>query len=372
MKNNTKLPVTQPYLPPLKEFIPYLEQIWENKWLTNNGPLHQKLESELAEYLGVPYVCLFVNGTLALLTALQTLNIQGEVITTPYTFVATSHAMIWNGLTPVFIDIDPIYATLDPERIEAAITTETRAIVPVHVYGTPCNVEAIDAIAEKHNLKVIYDAAHAFGVKYKNESILNFGDLSILSFHATKIFHTFEGGAIICKNKNTKRRVDDLKNFGFHGETEVVLPGINAKMNEIQAAMGLLQLRHIDSTIEKRRIIVDFYKRELSSIKGIKILPEKKDVISNFSYFPIFINENEYAMSRDELYKKLKNNNIYGRRYFYPLVSNFKIYSELKSSSKDNLLVANSLADKVICLPLFEELNAHSLEKIVKIISRIQ
>lgn len=365
---DTKITVTKPYLPPLEEFIPYLEEIWANRWLTNNGPMHNKLESELTRYLGVPYVSLFANGTLALLTALQSLDIQGEVITTPYSFVATTHAMIWNGLTPVFVDVDPIYATLNPEKIEAAITKETTAIVPVHVYGTPCDVETIAIIAAKHNLKVIYDAAHAFSVKFKNRSVLNFGDLSIISFHATKIFNTFEGGAIVCKDLETKRKIDDLKNFGFHGETEVVLPGINAKMNELQAAMGLLQLRHIDLIIQRRKKITDFYKDKLSSVKGIRFLPDLQDAEPNYAYFPIFIDEIEYGENRDQLYNRLKHHNIHGRRYFFPLISNFNIYTNLPSANKSNLKVANMLSKQVICLPLYPDLDEVSVEEITNLI----
>ncbi len=355
--------VTKPFLPPLEEFLPYLEQIWENKWLTNNGPYHQQFERELARYLGVPHICLFANGTLALLTALQVLGIEGEVITTPYTFVATSHALVWNKLTPVFVDVDPIYGNLDPNMIEKAITNKTSAILPVHVYGNPCETEMIQKIADKYKLKVIYDAAHAFGVEQKGESILNAGDLSIMSFHATKVFNTFEGGAIVCHSPEMKHHIDNLKNFGFRGETTVEEVGINGKMNEVQAAMGLLQLKYIEVALKQRKAIVLEYRALLSSVKGVRLLEDVPDTETNASYFPIFINK-DYPRSRDEVYIKLKEQGILARRYFYPLISDFPSYNHLACSSEDNLQVARCLAEEVLCLPIFPELSNNEVKRI--------
>lgn len=348
--------VTKPCLPPLEEFIPYLEQIWENKWLTNNGPLHQQLEQELANYLGVKYISLFSNGTLALITALQALNIEGEVITTPFSFVATTHSLWWNKITPVFVDIEPEYLNLDPAKIEAAITPRTTAIMPVHVYGNPCRMDEIQAIADKHGLKVIYDAAHAFGVKRENVSILNQGDLSVLSFHATKVYSTIEGGAIICHTQEMKHHIDNLKNFGFRGETVVEEPGINAKLNEVQAAYGLLQLKYIDSFIVKRKVITELYFSLLNNVKGIRFLPCMEAICHAYSYFPILIDEEVSGISRDVLYERLKENNIFARRYFYPLISDFEPYRELPSSAIDNLPVATKAALQVLCLPIYVEL----------------
>ena len=361
--------VTQPSLPDLEEFIPYLEEIWDNKILTNNGPMHKQLEKELAEFLGVPFISLFANGTLALVTALQALRITGEVITTPYSFVATTHSLWWNNIKPVFVDIEPNFGNLDPDRIEAAITPKTTAIMPVHVYGNPCYVEKIQKIADTYGLRLIYDAAHAFGVKYKGGSILNYGDLSILSFHATKVFNTFEGGAIISHDSATKQRIDYLKNFGFAGETTIMAPGINSKMNEVQAAMGLLQLKSVDESIEKRKFVADTYRALLNNITGISMLPVPAETISNYAYFPIFVNEKEYGMSRDALYEKMKQNNIYGRRYFYPLISEFSMYKSLESSSQSNLPVAHKIANDVICLPIYSELSKNNIEIITSLIS---
>lgn len=370
MKNLDKpIFVTQPSLPDLKEFIPYLEQIWANKILTNNGPFHQQLEKELAEFLGVPYISLFANGTLALVTALQVLRITGEVITTPYSFVATTHSLWWNNIKPVFVDIEPEFGNIDPEKIEAAITPKTTAILPVHVYGNPCKVERIQEIADTYGLKVIYDAAHCFGVKHKGVGICNYGDLSILSFHATKVFNTMEGGAIICHDIATKKRIDFLKNFGFAGETTIMAPGINSKMNEMQAALGLVQLQHFDENIETRKSVSDTYRKELSSINGISFLPKTDETISNYAYFPIFIDEKEYGMSRDELYDKLKHNNIFGRRYFYPLISEFSMYKSLDSASPSNLPVATKMANDVICLPIYPNLSEIDITRIVKFLA---
>jgi len=360
--------VTQPCLPPLKEFMPYLQQIWDNKWLTNNGPMHQQLEKELADYLGVKYISLFSNGTLALISALQALNITGEVITTPFSFVATTHSLWWNKITPVFVDIEPEYLNLDPAKIEAAITPQTTAIMPVHVYGNPCKVDEIQLIADKHGLKVIYDAAHAFGVKKNGVSVLNYGDLSVLSFHATKVFSTIEGGAIICHTEAMKHHIDNLKNFGFRGETVVEEPGINAKLNEVQAAYGLLQLKYIDGFIARRKEITQLYQSLLKDVAGIRFLPDMENVTHSYSYFPILIDEKNYGISRDALYEKLKENNIFSRRYFYPLITNFEPYKELPSATSENLPVANKVALEVLCLPIYVELSLINVESIVNII----
>ena len=356
--------VTQPSLPELEEFIPYLQQIWDNKILTNNGPFHKKLEKELADFLGVPYISLFANGTLALVSALQVLRITGEVITTPYSFVATTHSLWWNNIKPVFVDIEPEFGNIDPEKIEAAITPKTTAILPVHVYGNPCKVERIQEIADIYGLKVIYDAAHCFGVNYKKQGICNFGDLSILSFHATKVFNTMEGGAIVCHDKATKKRIDYLKNFGFAGETTVMAPGINSKMNEMQAALGLVQIKHYQENITKRKTIVDSYRKGLANIEGITMLPLPENTDSNHAYFPIFVDEKTYGISRDQLYEKLKQNNIFARRYFYPLISEFPVYKGLESSCTENLSTANRMAKEVICLPLYPDLPLETVSEI--------
>lgn len=363
-----KIFVTQPTLPPLEEFTELLRDIWDRKLLTNNGPYHQQLENELADYLGVPYISLFSNGTLALITALQVLNITGEVITTPYSFVATTHALWWNNIKPVFVDIHPETCNLDPEKIEAAITSKTSAILPVHVYGNPCDHVKIQEIADRYGLKVIYDAAHAFGVKLNGQSILNFGNLSVLSFHATKVYNTIEGGAIVCHDEKTKKRIDYLKNFGFVGETEVIAPGINAKMNEVQAAYGLLQLKSVNEHILKRKKVSDLYRICLKDVKGIRMLEEPKNLDHNYAYFPVFVSEREYGISRDSLYEKLKANNIFGRRYFYPLISQFPNYSGLDSARPDNLILAQKIADEVICLPIFSGLGKRDIERISSIL----
>ncbi|ELY5888588.1 DegT/DnrJ/EryC1/StrS family aminotransferase [Cronobacter sakazakii] len=356
--------VTSPLLPPLEEFIPYLEQIWENKYLTNGGPFHQELETRLAEYLGVEHLCLFSNGTLALLTALQALRITGEVITTPYSFVATSHSLLWNGLTPVFADIDPVTCNIDPNKIEQLITPATSAILPVHCYGLPCDVDKIQSIADAWGLKVIYDAAHAFGVKKNHQSILNCGDLSILSFHATKVFNTFEGGAIICPDARMKQRIDYLKNFGFAGETTVVAPGINAKMNEVQAAFGLVQLGHIDKALANRAAIHDRYCEWLADIPGIETFSASDDVEWNHSYFPIRVKD-DFPVSRDALYEALKAENIYSRRYFYPLISAFSMYRHLPSAQPQHLPIATGIAERILCLPIFPDLTEEDQRRVV-------
>lgn len=369
MGNKKPILISKPTLPDLDEFVESLKIIWEKRWLTNNGEFHQEFEKKLADYLGVNYVSLFSNGTLALISALQTLRITGEVITTPYSFVATTHALHWNSIKPIFVDVDPVYGNIDPKKIEAAITPKTTAILPVHVYGNPAEVERIEEIAEIYGLKVIYDAAHAFDVKKNGQSILNFGDLSVLSFHATKTFNTIEGGAIICNDEKTKKRIDFLKNFGFADETTVVAPGINAKMNELQAAYGILQLKSFRDNTKKRKLIAKSYRDKLEGVAGIRCLEDKGAIDYNYSYFPIFVNENVYPISRDELYQKLKENNIFGRRYFYPLISDFPTYRGLPSSEPDNLINAHIMTNQVICLPIYPDLTYDEVDLISKLIS---
>jgi len=365
---NEPVYVTQPALPPLEEFVEYLKQIWDSKTLTNNGPFHVEFEKALADYLGVKYISLFSNGTLALITAIQALKITGEVITTPYSFVATTHSLWWNNIKPVFVDIEPEHFNLDPEKIEAAITPQTTAIMPVHVYGNPCKVEAIQKIADTYGLKVIYDSAHAFGVKINDNSVLQFGDLSVMSFHATKVFNTIEGGAIVSHDAKMKQRIDYLKNFGFADEVTVVAPGINAKMNELQAAFGLLQLKYVDEYINKRKLIAEMYREKLSGVPGIRFHNDMQNVRHGYPYFPILIDAEKYGQTRDVVYEKLKLNNVNGRRYFYPLISQFPTYSGLPSAKPENLPVASHVADKVICLPIYPELQLESLNQIINII----
>lgn len=360
-----KITVTSPLLPSLEEFIPYLQQIWDSKWITNNGNFHQQLEVELAAYLGVPYVSLFTNGTLPLLTALQALRITGEVITTPYSFVATTHCIWWNNCKPIFVDIDPATGNIDPEKIEAAITPRTTAIMPVHVYGKPCDTKRIQEIANTYGLKVIYDAAHAFGVKVNGESILNAGDLSTLSFHATKVYNTLEGGAMIMHDEITKKRIDYLKNFGFAGETEVIAPGINSKMDEVRAAYGLLNLKQVDAAIEARHQVAVTYREALRSVEGITFFDDMQGVRHNYSYFPIFVDPERYGMTRDDLYMKMKSKGVLGRRYFYPLISEFSTYRGLPSAAPENLPNAHKMANSVICLPMHHALNQSDIEKII-------
>jgi len=362
-----KLYVTQPHLPPLQEFIPYLEQIWNSKFLTNGGPFHEKFEEALCDYLGVEHLALFTNGTIALVTALQALRITGEVITTPYSFVATSHSLLWNGIRPVFVDIHPDTLNLDPSKIEAAITPQTTAIMPVHCYGHPCDVDAIQKIADNYNLKVIYDAAHAFGVQTAEGSVLKHGDLSVLSFHATKVFNTFEGGAIVCPDAKTKLRIDHLKNFGFVDEVTVVAPGINGKMSEFNSALGLLQLKHIDRALARRKEIDSIYREMLSGVRGVHCLGDSGETVSNYAYFPILIGE-EYAIDRDALYQKLKNHGIFTRRYFYPLISSFSMYRSLASAHNDNLPVATDAALKVLCLPIYPDLMHDEQLRVIQLI----
>lgn len=359
--------VTEPYLPPLEEFIPYLEQIWAKKRLTNSGPFHQQLEAELAAHLGVQHLSLFANGTLALVTALQALRISGEVITTPYTFAATSHALLWNNIKPVFVDIDPNTCNLDPARIEEAITPVTTAILPTHCYGIPCDFDRIQQIADTYGLKVIYDAAHAFGVKQRGQSILRHGDLSILSFHATKVFNTFEGGAIICPDAKIKQRIDYLKNFGFADEVTVVAPGINGKMNEVSAAMGLLQLKHIDEALSARAAIYKRYQKAFADVPTLRLHQAPEDLEWNNAYCPLFVLP-EHPCSRDALYERLKSNEIHARRYFYPLISSFPMYRGLPSAAPRLLPNACKLADQVICLPIYPTLSPSDQERLIDII----
>jgi dTDP-4-amino-4,6-dideoxygalactose transaminase len=360
--------VTQPYLPPLEEFIPYLETIWETKKLTNGGPFHQQLEKELSEFLGVDHIALFTNGTIALVTALQALRITGEVITTPYSFVATAHSLLWNGIKPVFVDVEPHTLNIDPGKIEAAITPQTTAIMPVHCYGRPCDVDAIQRIADNYNLRVIYDAAHAFGVRDPARSLLSCGDLSVLSFHATKVFTTFEGGAIVCPDAKTKQRIDHLKNFGFVNEVTVVAPGINGKMSEACAALGLLQLKYFDRTIAQRKEIDAIYRERLKDVPGIRCLAYSSEALPNYAYFPILVDE-DYPTSRDMLYQALKDHDIYARRYFYPLISDFPMYRGLPSAQRDNLRVASQIAEQILCLPIYPALTDRDVHRITNYIS---
>ena len=362
--------VTSPLLPSLEDFTFLLKEIWESKMLTNNGNFHQKLEEELAKYLKVPYLSLFTNGTLPLITALQAMRITGEVITTPFSFVATTHSLWWNGIKPVFVDIEPETFNLDPSKIEAAITPRTTAIMPVHVYGKPCKTKEIQEIANKYGLKVIYDAAHAFGVEINGESILNFGDMATLSFHATKVYNTLEGGALVVHDEQTKKRIDYLKNFGFASETEVVAPGINSKVDEVRAAYGLLNLKQVDHAINSRRKVAIRYRDELQGVKGITFFNDIPGVRHNYSYFPIFINAEEYGMTRDELYFKMKEYNVFGRRYFYPLISTFSTYRGLDSANPDNLPVATQMSNNVICLPMHHALSENEVEYILQIIKK--
>ena len=372
---NKIVTVTSPLLPPLEEFVPYLEKIWDSHWITNNGQFHEQLEKALAEYLGVEYISLFTNGTLPLVTALQALSVrEGEVITTPYSFVATSHAIWWNGLHPVFVDIDPVTGCLDAKKIEAAITPRTKAIMPVHVYGTPCDTERIQQIADKHGLRIIYDAAHAFGIQRDGRSILLEGDVSTLSFHATKTYNTVEGGALICHSAEMKQKIDYLRNFGFEDEVTVVAPGINSKMDEVRAAYGLLNLKHVDEAIACRKEVAKLYVEALKNVEGIHLYQpivesfESGKTKLNYSYFPIFVDDERLGMTRDALYDKLKSAGVYGRRYFYPLITDFEPYRNCASASKENLPEANRMASSVICLPIHHALQEKEVELIVSIL----
>ena len=370
MNNQKTIYVTQPYLPPLEELMFYLEKIWERKILTNGGPFHQEFEQALCDYLGVEYISLFSNGTLALVTALQALRITGEVITTPYSFVATAHSLLWNGIKPVFVDVEPVTLNIDPQKIESAITPQTTAIMPVHVYGHPCDVKAIQRIADNYNLRVIYDAAHAFGVKDQQGSILRYGDLSVLSFHATKVFNTFEGGAIISPDAKTKRHIDHLKNFGFIDETTVVAAGINSKMSELNAAVGLLQLKYIDHAMNRRREIDTIYREAFNIIKGIRCIDLSNETVANYSYFPIMIGK-DFPLNRNELFNQLRGQNIYARRYFYPLISDFPMYRGLRSASPDNLPVARTAAEQILCLPIYPNLEYAEQQKIISLLTSL-
>ncbi len=361
--------VTKPSLPPLNELMPSLELIWESRILTNGGPFHQELEVELCKYLGVKHISLFTNATIALITALKALNIKGEVITTPFSFVATSHSILWNNLTPVFVDIDERTLNIDPHKIEAAITPKTTAIMPVHCYGNPCDVDAIELIAKKHSLKIVYDGAHAFGVNCHCGSVLNHGDLTVLSFHATKVFNTFEGGAIVCSDDAMKTQIDYLKNFGHDGEISVISSGINGKMSEFNAALGLLQLKHVDNYILQRKHIAMEYQQRLQGVHGIKIVGPFEQEKSNFSYFPILITD-EFRMSRDELYEALKSIGIHTRRYFYPLISEFPMYHHLPSSSRSNHPVAFEMSNRILCLPIYPNLELTDIVSICQFISQ--
>ena len=368
MVDKNLITVTSPLLPDLEEFNGLLREIWDSKWITNNGSFHKRLETALCEYLKVPYISLFTNGTLPLLTALQALRITGEVITTPYSFVATTHSIWWNNCKPIFVDIDPATGNIDPDKIEAAITPQTSAIMPVHVYGKPCDTKRIQEIADKYGLKIIYDAAHAFGVEVDGESILNAGDLSTLSFHATKVFNTIEGGAMVMHDADTKKRIDYLKNFGFAGETNVVGPGINSKMDEVRSAYGLLNLQQVDSAIEARHQVAIRYREALRDVPGIAFFDDMPGVRHNYSYFPVFVDAEKYGMTRDELYFKMKENGVLGRRYFYPLISSFSMYRGLLSASPENLPEANKMANSVICLPMHHQLGSVEIDFILELI----
>ncbi len=361
------IPVTRPQMPPLDEFIPYLRKIWDNQWLTNNGPYHQQLEAELASFLGVKHVSLFANGTIALVTALQALGIKGEVITTPYSFVATTHALSWNNLKPVFADIDPTTFNLDPDKAEAAITSRTSAILPVHCYGRPCDVERFEKIGKKYKIKIIYDAAHAFGVSHKGKSLVRFGDLSVLSFHATKVFNTFEGGAIVSPDAKTKAYIDRLKNFGYVDEVTVTNVGINGKMNEVQAAFGLLQLQHFVKAVHQRKQIDARYRKIISRIEGITCPPPVGEASYNYAYFPILVGNN-YRLSREKLYQSLRQQGIFARRYFYPLISSFPMYRGLSSASPKNIPVAANLSERVLCLPIYPDLTEEEQNRVINTI----
>ena len=360
--------VTQPFLPPLEEFIPYLEKIWGNKFVTNGGPFHQQFEQALCDYLGVKHISLFTNGTIALVTALQVLGITGEVITTPYSFVATAHSLLWNGIKPIFVDIEPENLNLDPAKIEAAITDKTTAILPVHCYGRPCDVLAFKEIADRYALKVIYDSAHAFGVRDKGGSILRHGDLSVLSFHATKVFNTFEGGAIVCPDAKTKQDIDRLKNFGFVDEVTVIATGINGKMSEFNAALGMLQIKYIDPVIALRKELDAAYRAKLDGVRGIRCLKYLVELDLNYAYFPILVGV-DYPISRDDLYHKLKEQNIHCRRYFYPLITEFSMYRDEPSARKENLPTATAAATQVLCLPMYPALEMPIVDEITRFIA---
>jgi dTDP-4-amino-4,6-dideoxygalactose transaminase len=364
--------VTQPLLPDLQDYCGILRQVWDNRFLTNNGPIAKRLEKELAGYLGVPHLSLFSNGTVALQLACRVLRLKGEVITTPFTFAATSHALYWNGLKPIFCDIDDETFTIDPDRVEESITPDTTAILPVHVYGNPCKVERLHEIADKHGLKIIYDAAHAFGVEINGKPVGSFGDISMFSLHATKIYHTIEGGALTFKNPGLKQRADELRNFGIIREDRIDEPGINGKLNEIQAGMGLLLLEMVDREIARRKEITRIYRDMLHNIPGIRINKDQDGVKHNYPYFVIRVDSSEYGLSRDDLQKRLREYNIFSRRYFYPLCSQFRCYRDLPSSRAENLPVAKKASEEVLVLPLYGRLTNGEVEKICSIIGEIR
>ena len=397
MNTNPLITVTSPLLPPKEAFKEMIDRIYDSKWITNNGQYHRQLEAALKDYLKVPALSLFTNVTLPLITALQALRITGEVITTPYSFVATTHSIWWNGCKPVFVDIDPRTGNIDPEKIERAITPSTKAIMPVHCYGKPCDVRRIQEIADTYGLKVIYDAAHAFAleipkneedykrafamasnpfdqleetpqVNVETEPIPNYGDMSTLSFHATKVYNTIEGGAMVMPDDKTKQRIDYLKNFGFAGETTVVGPGINSKMDEMRSAYGLLNLQQVDAAIKARRQVALRYREALRSVEGITFFEDMPGVKHNYSYFPIFIDEKVYGTSRDALYAKMKDANVLGRRYFYPLISEFSTYRGLESADPTNLPNAHKMADGVLCLPMHHALSEEDIERTLDLI----
>jgi len=363
--------VTSPLLPPLEEFIPYLEDIWKRKWLTNNGFYHKEFEENLCKYLKISHISLFTNGTLPLITALQSLRISGEVVTTPYSFAATAHSLVWNEIEPVFVDVDD-WGNINPDRIEEAITPKTTAILAVHVYGNPCDTEKIKVIADRYGLKLVYDAAHCFGVEINSKSVLEYGDMATISFHATKLFNTFEGGALVCRSKTEKERIDYLKNFGFADETKIIMPGINGKIDEIRCAFGLLNLKYVDEAIKNRRKCALKYREILADVEGISFLGDKENVKHNYAYFPVFVDKAKYGVSRDDLYEKLKTHGIFARRYFYPLISDFLPYRGLKSASHKNLPNAVKIASQVICLPIYADLDLNDVERIAELIKEIK
>jgi len=362
--------VTRPLLPDLKEITIELQKIWDSKQLTNNGPKHQELEEEIRRSLKVPHISLFNNGTIALIVAVNSLRILGEVITTPFTFPATPHVLAWNGITPIFCDIDDKTMNIDATKIEQMMTPRTTAILAVHVFGTPCEIEPIQQVADRYGLKVIYDAAHAFNVEIAGTGIGNFGDISMFSFHATKLFHTAEGGALAFKDPNLKQRIELLKNFGIKNEEEVLMPGINGKMTEIQAALGLVNLRHLATERAKRAKIINTYIEYLSQVPGITISAVNGNMVHSYQYFIIRIDKNKFGISRDELYEKLRSYNVFSRKYFYPLCSDYACYKNIPSAALSNLPVAHKIVMEVLCLPLYGGLEISSVEKICEIIKR--
>ena len=359
--------VARPDLPPLEEFLPLLREIWASHRLTNNGPFHARFEQALAEYLGVPQVSLFANATLGLLIAQLALGLRGEVITTPFSFVATAHSLLWNRLRPVFVDIDPVTLCLDPQRVEEAITPATSAILPVHVYGTPCDTLRMAEIARRHGLKLLYDAAHAFGVDDGGGSLLRHGDASVVSFHATKVFNTFEGGAVICHDTALKQQIDYMKNFGFAGEVSVVATGINAKMNEFQAALGLLQLRRVDESLARRAAVAERYRLRLAGVQGLNCPPLPTVLSHNHAYFPVRVDE-AFRVDRDSLYEHLKRHGVLARRYFFPLITDFPMYREHAPDARRQLPVAYRVASEVLCLPIYAGLPLEQVDRIAELI----